>query len=253
MYSDEFHDDPAHLRIFVPDNKDVKYKLLHAYHDSPLGMHRGRDTTYNTLARDFYWRGMGKAVRRWVARCLECLQHKSIDQPHGPMHVRSYDKPMHVLGIDFVGPFPKLTNGNRYILTAVCPFSHFLMAIPTMDKSATTTARAIFDHVFLKLDFPSVLLSDRGGEFLNAILCKLSKLLSIKQVFTSSYRPRSNGSTERVHRFLNSTPSHFCFEVAETVGRLFTTHRVLTQHFNDRWNRWYHSLSADVWMPCNVT
>lgn len=128
MYLDEFHDDPAHLRIFVPDNKDVKYKLLRAYHDSPLGMHRGRDTTYNTLARDFYWRGMGKAVRRWVARCLECLQHKSIDQPHGPMHVRSYDKPMHVLRIDFVGPFPKLTNGNRYILTAVCPFSHFLMA-----------------------------------------------------------------------------------------------------------------------------
>ena len=202
MYLDEFHDDPGHLRIFVPDNKDVKYKLLRAYHDSPLGMHRGRDTTYNALARDFYWRGMGKAVRRWVARCLECLQHKSIDQPHGPMHVRSYDKPMHVLG-------KKLTNGNRYILTAVCPFSHFLVAIPTMDKRATTTARAIFDHVFLKLDFPSVLLSDRGGEFLNAVLCKLSNLLSIKQVFTSSYRPRSNGSTERVHRFLNCTLAIF--------------------------------------------
>ena len=93
---------------------------------------------------------------------------------------------MNVLGIDFVGPFPKSTNGNRYILTAVCPFSHFLIAIPTPDRSATTAARALFDNVFLKLDFPSTLLSDRGGEFMNAVLREVSNLLSIKQVFTSS-------------------------------------------------------------------
>ena len=27
MYSDEFLDDPGHLRIFVPDNKDLKSRL----------------------------------------------------------------------------------------------------------------------------------------------------------------------------------------------------------------------------------
>ena len=204
MYSDEFLDDPGHFRIFVPDNKDLKTKLLRAYHDLPVGMHRGRDATYHALAQDFYWRGMGKATKRWVARCLECLKHKSANQQHGLLHPRFYDKPMNVLGIDFVGPFPKSTNGNRYILTAVCPFSHFLIAIPTPDRSATTAARALFDNVFLKLDFPSTLLSNRGGEFLNAVLQEVSNLLSIKQVFTSSYRPRANGSKERVHRFLNS-------------------------------------------------
>ena len=62
----------------------------------------------------------------------------------------------------------------------------------------------MFDKVLLKLDFPSTLLSDRGGEFLNAALREVSRLLSIKQVFTFSYRPRANGATERVHRFMNS-------------------------------------------------
>ena len=209
MYSDEFLDDPGHYRIFVPNNKDIKSNLLRAYHDSPLGMHRGHDATYHALTRDFYWRGMGKATKRCVARCLECLKHKSVNQQHGLMHPRFYDKPMNVLGIDFVGPFPKSTSGNRYILTAVCPFSHFLVAIPTTDRSATTVARALFDNVFLKLGFPSTLLSDRGGEFLNAVLCEVSRLLSIKQVFTSSYRPRANGATERVHRFMNSALSIF--------------------------------------------
>lgn len=71
------------------------------------------------------------------------------------MHPRFYDKPMNVLGIDFVGMFPKSTYGNCYILTAVSTFSHFLTAILTPDQSATTAARALFDNVFLKLDFPS--------------------------------------------------------------------------------------------------
>jgi len=80
MYSDKFLGDPGHFRIFVPDNKDVKSKLLQAYHDSPLGMHQGRNATYHALARDFYLCGKGKATKRWVARCLECLKYKSVNQ-----------------------------------------------------------------------------------------------------------------------------------------------------------------------------
>ena len=179
MYSDTFLDDPGHFRILVPDNKDLKTKLLRAYHDSPVGMHRGQGATYHALSQDFYWRGMRKATKRWVARCLECLKHKTANQQHGLMHPRFYDKPMNVL------------------------------AIPTTDRSATTAARALFDNVFLKLDFPYTLLSDHGGEFLNAVLREVSNLLSIKQVFTSSYRTRANGSTERVHHFLKSALAIF--------------------------------------------
>ena len=71
MYSDEFLDDPGHFRIFVPDNKSLRTKLLRAYHDSPIGMHRGRDATYHALAQDFYWRGiqMAKTVGRLLTAC----------------------------------------------------------------------------------------------------------------------------------------------------------------------------------------
>ena len=52
--------------------------------------------------------------------------------------------------------------------------------------------------------------SDRGGEFLNALLHRITQLLSIKQIFTSGFRPRLNGATERSHRFLNSALGIFC-------------------------------------------
>ena len=50
------------------------------------------------------------------------------------------------------------------------------------------------DHVLLLYGFLSVLLSDKSGEWLNSILNKLTKLLYIQQVFTTSYRPRLNPS-----------------------------------------------------------
>ena len=55
-----------------------------------------------------------------------------------------------------------------------------------------------------------MLQSDCGGEFLNALLHRITQSLSIKQVFTSGFRPRLNGATERSHRFLNSALGIFC-------------------------------------------
>ena len=40
-------------------------------------------------------------------------------------------------------------------------------------------------------------------EWTSAQTCYLA--FSIKQVFTSGFRPRMNGATERTHRFLNAT------------------------------------------------
>ena len=124
--------------------------------------------------------------------------------------IRLYQYPFHTLGVDYVGELPASPSGNKWILTVVCPYSNYLRAIPVPDKTATTAANVLFHEVFLQLGFPSVLQSDRGGEFLNALLHRITQLLSIKQVFTSGFRPRLNGATERSHRFLNSALGIFC-------------------------------------------
>ena len=46
--------------------------------------------------------------------------------------------------------------------------------------------------------------SDQGGEWLNAVLHQLTKLLSIEHIVTTSYRPCLYGSKKRVHRWLNA-------------------------------------------------
>ena len=121
------------------------------------------------------------------------------------MNVRLYLYPFHTLRIDFVGPLLTSSSGNKYILAAICLFSNFLISVPVPDKTATTAARALLDNVFCKFEFSTVIQSDRGSEFLNAVLSQITKLLKLKHVFTMPYRPRLNRCTEHTHRWLNST------------------------------------------------
>ena len=86
-YSDEFMKNPDHLRLYVPSDVELQHHILLSYHDSPLGMHRGRDATYNAISRDFYWRNLSRHVRSWIQCCPHCIRFNALTQPHGLMQV----------------------------------------------------------------------------------------------------------------------------------------------------------------------
>ena len=80
-YSDEFD---SRLPVYIPSNPELQKQLIQTYHDSPLGMHRGRDATYAALSREYFWKSMSKHVRNWVRRCKHCIRFKSTQPKHGP-------------------------------------------------------------------------------------------------------------------------------------------------------------------------
>ena len=155
-------------------------------------------------------------MKNWVRKCPKCLEFKTLDQKPNPMKIIAYKYPFHTIGIDFVGELPCSPSGNRWILTIVYPFSNYLKAVPVKDKKAATAAKVLFEQVFLQFGFPSVLSSDRGGEWLNAVFQQLLKLLSIYHICTTSYRPRLNESTERTHRWSNTSLGIFCEKYQES-------------------------------------
>ena len=57
-----------------------------------------------------------------------------------------------------------------------------MRAIPVPDKQATTAVQALFNDVLLQYGFPAVFQSNQGGEWLNAVLRQLTKLLSIEHI-----------------------------------------------------------------------
>jgi len=106
-------------------------------------------------------------------------------------------------GLDLTGPH-QMSNGYKYMFTAICQFSKFGVAVPIRNKEASTVAKALIDNVFLKWGLPHEVLTDQGSEFEAELLNELLKLLGVARLRTSSFRPQGNGACEVWHRTLNT-------------------------------------------------
>ena len=59
-------------------------------------------------------------------------------------------------------------------------------------------------HFICRYGAPQVVLSDRGANFVSAIMDHLHKLMGTKAITTTPYHPQANGKVERFHRTLNN-------------------------------------------------
>jgi transposase InsO family protein len=103
---------------------------------------------------------------------------------------------------DIVGPISPSEEGNRYILTVQDDLSAFLIAVPLKGQTAEEVPRAFVENVVLVYGQPQVVLSDCGASFLSKTFKNMCKLLGIKKIQSTSFRPQTQGSLERTHRKL---------------------------------------------------
>ena len=96
-------------RRWVPDYEPLRTRLVFEAHDTLLSGHPGRHQTYMTLARDFFWPGMGPYIRRYVRNCDTCGRSKPWrDQKQGllkPLPVP--DRIWKEVSIDYITDLPK--------------------------------------------------------------------------------------------------------------------------------------------------
>ena len=67
-------------RLCVPNDKEVKYKLLYEAHNTVFTMHPGGTKMYQDLKQYYWWRGMKRDFTKYVSKCLTCQQVKSEHQ-----------------------------------------------------------------------------------------------------------------------------------------------------------------------------
>ncbi|EFA02759.2 hypothetical protein TcasGA2_TC008492, partial [Tribolium castaneum] len=111
-------DGERHDKLLVP--KTMQRRILQLYHDSPFMAHGGRTKTTELLKREFYWKGMTEAVRKYCEGCDSCNIRKNHPIPAAEM--QSMPVPTCTFGLvsmDIVGPFNVTSSGNKYILTCM--------------------------------------------------------------------------------------------------------------------------------------
>ena len=106
--------------------------------------------------------------------------------------------------IDIVGYLPS-SHGFSYILTCVDEFKRWPEAIPIVDITAGTVARAFIGSWIARFGVPSTVSTDRGRQFDSTLWTELIRLLGSKRIRTIAYNPSSNGLVEQFHRQLKGS------------------------------------------------
>ncbi len=104
------------------------------------------------------------------------------------------------LQIDWVGPLPWSTRGNKYFLTVVCEFTKWIESLPAPNDTAETAACLLMNHIFSRFGLPLRVNSDRGTHFTIEILQDVWKLLGIQAKLHISHHPISSSQVERAIR-----------------------------------------------------
>jgi hypothetical protein len=84
-------------------------------------------------------------------------------------------------------------------------FTKLTVAIPIADQTASTVAQAFVDRWMLYFGIPIVLLTDNGSKFASKFMGVLTQMIGIKHVYTSAYRPSTNGQVERFNSTLSDS------------------------------------------------
>jgi len=56
----------------VPHDEDLKYRILYEAHDTALSGHLGREKTYSSVSRTYWWSKMYKWTSTYVRTCETC-------------------------------------------------------------------------------------------------------------------------------------------------------------------------------------
>ena len=108
--------------------------------------------------------------------------------------------PWELVPMDICGPFPITVSKNRYLLTFIDHLTKYAKAVPLTRMTAEECARAYVTNVIARHGASTKLISDQGRNFTSTSIQETSKILGVKQLFTTAWHLSSNGQIERWHR-----------------------------------------------------
>ncbi|KAE9337432.1 hypothetical protein PR003_g12009 [Phytophthora rubi] len=142
-------------RIVVPNNEDLLRRVLYETHDTPHSGHLGREKTYTSVARNFWWPHMYKWVRKYVQTCETCQRVKPAPSASAPlMSLRC-----------------RRIAGARKMVR---------LAAVWKSVTAPQTAQLFVDNVFRHHGLPEAFVSDRDPRLVSHFLQHLLRLLDTR-------------------------------------------------------------------------
>jgi transposase InsO family protein len=143
------------------------------------------------LRKLFYWPRMAIDINRYVYSCPSC-DKKSLRVARKTMKLQLFppSAPMEFIAMDILSPLTQTDKGNRFLLVVTDRFSKLTRAYPLASTTADVFDKTFFDGwVAAGYGIPQVLLTGNGTQFVSKFFQSFCRILGVKQVLTSAYRP----------------------------------------------------------------
>ena len=187
---------------------------LRIIHDKQA--HIGSVKLTELALRYMYGPRMRAAAEYVCETCLVCQAKGKKPKPQDySLVVPRQGYPFMTLNLDFVGPLPKSSKGNEYLLTAECMLTKWVEAYPVKRANAATVANKLITELFPRFGHCEFLKSDQGTHFKNEELKEICEITGIEQKFSPSYRPQAN-PVERAHRTLKNMITSLVIQLGES-------------------------------------
>ncbi|PIK34685.1 Retrovirus-related Pol polyprotein from transposon [Apostichopus japonicus] len=134
------------LQLIVP--KKLQQEILTQAHNHRLSGHLMAKKTLGRIRDKFYWSGYRRSVENWCRGCDQCASRKGPSKKFNA-ELKQYGSghTMQRCAMDIMGPLPKSTRGNRYVLVIADYFTKWTEAYPMADMEAETVARLLVDSL----------------------------------------------------------------------------------------------------------
>ena len=114
-------------KIYIPNNKKLKERILKENHDSVDVGHPGQQRMCNLIKRNYWWPGLKEDVKEYRQGCLKCQQNKVQHQKKaGELYLLEIPQgPWQEISIDIIGLLPR-SNWMNTIVVIVDQFTKMI-------------------------------------------------------------------------------------------------------------------------------
>ena len=176
----------------------LRQRIIWEYHDAPLSGHPGADETIRAISEYFIWPGMSREIRRYVSGCHLCFCCKPVRAQYTDhQRPRAARTAWDTVAVDLMGPYPRTSKGNAYVLVVTDTFSRWVEAFPIRSATATNLVKILEEEVFSRWGYPRRILSDNGTQFTGHTWAEASQRWDCELWTTPVYHPRANPTERR--------------------------------------------------------
>ena len=195
-------------RIVVPDDKEIRDRVVQELHSIPYSAHPGIQRTIGKVRKSFFWKGMSGNVREFVENCPVCQMEKS-DHTLSKGKLQSTHIPetkWSEISIDFITDLPMSSRNRDSVLVVVDKATRMVHLAPCSKSiNATDTGKLLWNTVVKLHGIPRVIYSDRGSQFIAGSWRELWRLTGTRLAYSTAYHPQTQGVVERMNSVVSQT------------------------------------------------